>query len=71
MKHYHAKYLGEKLGCIYGPALQQRELGTIFLRELGLPIPKDFDVTDPDLDAPDGAFVDGYTRSGDRWIPFR
>jgi hypothetical protein len=24
-------------------------------------------VTDPDLDAPDGAVVDGWKRSGDRW----
>lgn len=26
-----------------------------------------FPVTDPELDAPDGAIVDGYERSGDRW----
>jgi hypothetical protein len=29
------------------------------------PIP----VTDPDLDAPDGAVVDGFRRSGDTWLP--
>lgn len=27
-----------------------------------------FPVTDPDLDAPDGAVVDGFQRSGDRWV---
>jgi hypothetical protein len=26
-------------------------------------------VTDPDLDAPDGAIVEGYVRSGDVWLP--
>lgn len=30
-----------------------------------------FPVTDPDLDAPDGAIVDGFERSGDRWRPVR
>jgi len=25
-------------------------------------------VTDPDLDAPDGAVVDGFRRSGDTWV---
>ncbi len=29
--------------------------------------PHSFPVTDPDLDAPDGAEVDGYRRVGDRW----
>ena len=28
-------------------------------------------VTDPDLDAPDGAVVDGFERVGDRWEPVR
>jgi hypothetical protein len=28
-------------------------------------------VTDPDLDAPDGAVVDGRKRVGDRWEPVR
>lgn len=28
-----------------------------------------FPVTDPDLDAPDGAVVDGYERVGDTWHP--
>ena len=28
---------------------------------------RSFPVTDPDLDAPDGAVVDGYERVGDRW----
>lgn len=30
---------------------------------------KRFDVTDPDLDAPDGAVVDGYERRGGTWEP--
>ncbi len=29
--------------------------------------PRPFPVTDPDLDAPDGATVDGFTRVDDRW----
>jgi hypothetical protein len=29
--------------------------------------PQSFPVTDPEIDAPDGAVVDGYERSGDRW----
>lgn len=31
-------------------------------------LPRVLPVTDPDLDAPDGAVVDGYERVGDRWI---
>ena len=27
-----------------------------------------FPVTDDELDAPDGAVVDGYERQGDRWV---
>ena len=27
-----------------------------------------FPVTDPELDAPDGATLDGYERVGDRWV---
>ena len=30
-----------------------------------------FSVTDPNLDAPDGAIVDGYERVGDRWKKVR
>jgi hypothetical protein len=30
-----------------------------------------FPVTDPDIDAPDGAVVDGYERHGDRWVKVR
>ena len=30
--------------------------------------PRWFRVTDPDMDAPDGAVVDGYERIGDRWV---
>lgn len=30
---------------------------------------KGFPVTDPHLDAPDGAIVNGYERHGDRWEP--
>lgn len=35
------------------------------------PVPprQGFDVTDPDLDAPDGATVDGLERHGMRWEP--
>jgi len=29
--------------------------------------PRSFHATDPELDAPDGAVVDGFARSGDRW----
>lgn len=29
--------------------------------------PKSFPVTNPESDAPDGSFVDGYERVGDRW----
>lgn len=32
---------------------------------------KSFPVTDPELDAPDGAVVDGFERVGDRWHPTR
>lgn len=38
MQHYHAEYLGEKLGCIYGPALAaEPELRRAFLAAMGLP----------------------------------
>lgn len=30
-------------------------------------LPRSFPVTDANLDAPDGAVVDGYERVGDRW----
>lgn len=30
---------------------------------------KPFPVTDPELDAPDGAVVDGFERVGDTWQP--
>lgn len=30
--------------------------------------PRVFPVTDPDLDAPDGAEVDGYQRVGNEWV---
>lgn len=30
--------------------------------------PRSFPVTDPDLDAPDGAVVDGHVRILDRWV---
>lgn len=33
---YNARYLGEKLGCIYGPSLQQPENRQEFLQALGL-----------------------------------
>lgn len=33
------------------------------------PLPQSVPVTDPDLDAPDGAVVDGMRRSGSRWVP--
>lgn len=33
------------------------------------PRPSGFDVTDDELDAPDGAIVDGFERRGDRWMP--
>lgn len=29
---------------------------------------KSFPVTDPELDAPDGAVVDGFERVGNRWV---
>lgn len=32
---------------------------------------KAFEVTDPDLDAPDGAEVDGYRCVGRQWEPIR
>jgi hypothetical protein len=40
MKDYHARYIGEKLGCIYGPALQQPEHRQVFLEMLGLVEPR-------------------------------
>jgi hypothetical protein len=70
MQPFNARYLGEKIGCIYGPSLQKAENGQPFLEALGLPLPQGFDVTDPEMDAPDGAIVDGYHRVGDRWKPF-
>lgn len=40
------------------------------VRMLEQPIVKKdwFPVTDPEFDAPDGAVVDGFVRSGDRWV---
>lgn len=37
MKEYMAKYLGEKLGCIYGTSLSDPELFMAFVNELELP----------------------------------
>ncbi len=50
---FNAKYLGEKLGCIYGPALQQPENRRAFLQAIGL---MDSDPRDPD-------YGDGPTTS--------
>jgi hypothetical protein len=36
---YNARYLGEKLGCIYGPALQSPENRREFLQGIGLDDP--------------------------------
>ncbi len=36
MKDYNARYLGEKVGCIYGPALQQPANRRAFLEALGI-----------------------------------
>jgi hypothetical protein len=43
---YNARYLGEKIGCIYGPALQQPENRRAFLEAIGLSDPKDPDYGD-------------------------
>jgi len=69
MQSFNAAYLGEKIGCIYGPSLQQASNAVPFLEAIGLPLPRAFDVTDPERDAPDGAVVDQYERQGDKWIP--
>ena len=39
MAPYEAAYLGEKLGCIYGPALQDPANLRAFMRAAGLPMP--------------------------------
>ena len=36
IRSYEAQYLAEKLGCIYGPSLQEPENGKAFLEQLGL-----------------------------------
>lgn len=36
METYEAEYLGEKLGCIYGPSVSDPKLATIMLGEMGL-----------------------------------
>jgi hypothetical protein len=36
---YNAKYLGDKIGCIYGPALQKPENRQAFLEAIGLTRP--------------------------------
>lgn len=36
--------------------------------EVVVELPRSFPVTDDELDAPDGAVVDGYERVGNRWV---
>lgn len=36
MEDYEARYLGEKLGCIYGPSVQDPVLGKAMLEEMGI-----------------------------------
>lgn len=50
-------------GDVCGDGLRALTWGKDFPERRSLP------VTDPELDAPDGAFVDGYERRGDRWVP--
>jgi hypothetical protein len=48
---YNARYLGEKIGCIYGPALQQPENRREFMQAVGLSDPNHGDPdygNDPD-----------------------
>lgn len=45
------------------------DVGMLRLENSPPPARKSFDVTDPDLDAPDGAVVDGMKRVGDQWEP--
>jgi len=37
MESYHANYLGEKIGCIYGPSLGDPKVFMAFIRALDLP----------------------------------
>lgn len=79
-RNKHAKALMEIKGIRYTEALQElRELPPEAdwkayverCQALALAVdpdrPRSFPVTDPDLDAPDGAVVDGYERVGDTW----
>jgi len=79
-RNKHAKALMEIKGIRYTAALQElRELppeadwkAYVELCRLHQPVidpdaPPAFPVTDPNLDAPDGAIVDGYERVGDTW----
>jgi hypothetical protein len=36
MKPHHADYIGEKLGCIFGAALADPAIGTVFLQSVGI-----------------------------------
>lgn len=40
IQRHNATYLGEKVGCIYGPALQIPENGRAFLEAVGLTVPQ-------------------------------
>jgi hypothetical protein len=37
IERYHAEYLGEKVGCIYGPAFRDPEVFKAFVSALELP----------------------------------
>jgi len=48
MRTFEAAYIGEKLGCIFGPSLQKPENGRAFLEKVGLPIPELFRIPSPE-----------------------
>lgn len=48
MKEHNAAYLGEKLGCIYGPSFEDPKVFRAFIAALGLP----FEVKVTPKDAP-------------------
>ena len=48
MRSFEAAYIGEKLGCIFGPSLQNPENGRAFLEKAELPIPELFRESSPE-----------------------
>lgn len=50
IEEFHANYIGEKLGCIYGPSLKDPAIFAAFIAALDLPFDVKIEPTSPEPD---------------------